>query len=102
MALRTAEQYYQSLKAMHPAAYILGEKVENPSEHPLVKRHCAVVAQTYALAQDAGYRGLLAGKSRLVEGEVSRFIKLYEGKDDLITKVKMMRLLSNKAGSSAT
>ena len=37
MALRTAEQYYQSLKAMHPVVYILGEKVENPSEHPLVR-----------------------------------------------------------------
>ncbi len=99
MALKTVEQYYQTLRAMHPTAYILGERVENPSEHPLIKRHCAVIAQTYAMAQEPEYRDLLTGESKLIGEKVSRFTKLYESKDDLMTKVKMMRLLSNKTGS---
>ncbi|MBN2187662.1 MAG: 4-hydroxybutyryl-CoA dehydratase, partial [Dehalococcoidia bacterium] len=99
MALKTVEQYYQTLRAMHPTAYILGERVKSPSEHPLIKRHCAVIAQTYAMAQEPEYKDLLTGESKLIGDKVSRFTKLYESKDDLMTKVKMMRLLSNKTGS---
>jgi len=87
------------LRAMPPTAYILGERVENPSEHPLIKRHCAVIAQTCAMAQEPEYRDLLMGESKLIGDKVNRFTKLYESKDDLMTKVKMMRLLSNKTGS---
>jgi 4-hydroxybutyryl-CoA dehydratase/vinylacetyl-CoA-Delta-isomerase len=61
MALKTVEQYYQTLRAMHPTAYILGEWVKNPSEHPLIKRHCAVVAKTYGLAQEPEYKALFVG-----------------------------------------
>lgn len=99
MALKTVKQYYQTLRAMNPAAYILGERVQNPSEHPFIKRHCAAIAETYALAQEPEYRELLVGESGLIQGEVNRFTKLYESKDDLLTKVKMLRLLSDKTGS---
>jgi len=30
MAVKTAEQYYDSLKDLHPTNYRLGEKVEDP------------------------------------------------------------------------
>jgi len=96
MALRTVEEYYKSLKEMHPTAYIMGEKVKIPYEHPLIKGQCASIAQTYALARE--HRDLLVGKSKLVKGEVSRFTKLYESKEDLIIKIKMLRYLSNKTG----
>jgi len=49
MALKTVEQYYESLKDLHPTAYILGEKVENVHEHPLIKHMTAAVAKTYEL-----------------------------------------------------
>jgi len=98
MGLRTAEQYYQSLKEMRPTAYIMGEKVKTPYEHPLIKGQCAAVAETYSLAQDPEGREFLVAKSKLVDEDVSRFTKLYESKEDLIAKVKMMRYLSNKTG----
>ena len=53
MALKTIKEYYDSLKDIHPTAYILGQKVENTYEHPLIKHMIAGVAQTYALAQEA-------------------------------------------------
>ena len=99
MALRTPEQYYQSLKSMHPTAYILGEKAEEPSQHPLIKMHCAAVAQTFSLAQDPEGRELLVGKSNLIGEEVNRFVKLYESPDDLLVKVRMLKFLTQRTGT---
>ena len=43
MAVKTVEQYYDSLKNLHPKAYILGEVVENVYEHPLKPGHTMIV-----------------------------------------------------------
>jgi len=99
MALKTAEQYYASLRQMHPAAYILGERVPNAVDHSLIRGQVAGVAQTYALAQDPEGEKLLIADSRLIGGKVSRFVKLYENVDDLLTKVKMLQFLSQRIGT---
>jgi len=99
MALKTAEQYYESLRQMNPSAYVLGEKVADVVDHPLIKGQIAGVAQTFALAQDPEGRELLVGKSSLIEEEVSRFVKLYESVDDLLVKVKMLKFLSQRIGT---
>ena len=78
MALKTVEQYYQSLENLHPTVYILGQKVENAYEHPLIKHMLAAVAQTYALVDDPEGKKYLVAESRLIGEEVSRFVKFYE------------------------
>ena len=52
VAIKTAEQYYESLKGLNPTAYILGEKVANVHDHPLIKHMTAAVAKTYELEND--------------------------------------------------
>ncbi|MEE9399489.1 MAG: 4-hydroxyphenylacetate 3-hydroxylase N-terminal domain-containing protein [Dehalococcoidales bacterium] len=99
MALMTSEQYYQSLKELHPGAYILGERVEATYEHPLIKRMLAGVAQTYALAQESEGRENLVADSKLIDGEVSRFNKFYESRDELLAKVSMLKFLAQKIGT---
>jgi len=99
MTLKTAEQYYASLRQMHPAAYILGERVTNVVDHPLIRGQIAAVAQTYALAQDPEGKKLLVADSGLIGDKVSRFVKLYESIDDLLTKVKMLQFLSQRTGT---
>jgi len=99
MAVKTAEQYYESLKQTRPTAYVLGEKVENVHEHPLIKGQVAGVAQTYALAQDPEGKELLVSDSSLIGEKVSRFVKLYKSIDDLLIKVKMLKLLSQRIGT---
>ncbi len=84
---------------MKPTAYILGEKVAMPSDHPLIKVHCAAVAQTYALALDPQGRELLVDKSNLIGEEVNRFVKLFESPVDLMTKVRMLRYLTQRTGT---
>jgi len=99
MAVKTVEQYYESLKDLHPTAYILGEKVENVHEHPLIKHMLAGIAQTYALANDSEGKEHLVAKSELIGEEVSRFVKLYESVDDLLAKVRMLKFLAQRTGT---
>lgn len=40
MAIKTAEQYRESLKDIHLLAYILGEKGDKVFEHTLACEHC--------------------------------------------------------------
>jgi len=95
----TKEQYYESLKKVHPTAYILGQKVKDTYEHPLVKRMIAGVAQTYALAQEPEGRKNLATKSKLIDEEVSRFNAFYNSRDDLLAKVRMLKFLTQRIGT---
>ena len=99
MAVKTAEQYYDSLRKMKPAAYILGEKVADITTHPLTRGQVAGVAQTFALAHDPEGRDLLVARSDLTGEEVSRFVRLYESIDDLLTKVRMLKFLSQRTGT---
>jgi 4-hydroxybutyryl-CoA dehydratase/vinylacetyl-CoA-Delta-isomerase len=76
MAVKTEAQYYESLKKVKPTAYVLGEKITNIHEHPLIKGQVASVAQTYALAHDPEGEKLLVAESALVGEKVNRFVRL--------------------------
>ena len=99
MALKTVEQYYESLQDLHPTAYILGEKVENVHEHPLIKHMTAAVAKTYELENDPEGKRYLVAESDLIGEEVSRFVKFYKSPDDLLTKVRMLKFLAQRIGT---
>ena len=98
MALRTVEQYYKSLSKQHPTAYILGEKVQNVHEHPLIKHMVASVAKTYEFENDPEGAKYLVTDSDLIPEKVSRFVKFYKGSDDLLAKVRMLKFLSHNIG----
>ena len=99
MAVKTEEQYYESLKKTKPTAYVLGEKVKDIHEHPLIRGQVAGVAQTYALAHDPEGKKLIVAQSDLAGETVSRFVRLYESVDDLIAKIKMLKFLSQRVGT---
>jgi len=98
MALKTAGQYLKSLESLHPVAYILGEKVENVHEHPLIRHMTAAVARTFELENDPEGKKHLVTKSDLTGEDVSRFIKFYTSPDDLIAKVRMLKFLAQRIG----
>ena len=99
MGIRTAAEYFQSLEKMNPVAYILGEKIEKPYRHPLIKMHCNAVAQTFELASEAEGRKLLVAQSNLIGEDVNRFVKFYESAEDLMTKVRMLKYLTQRTGT---
>jgi 4-hydroxybutyryl-CoA dehydratase/vinylacetyl-CoA-Delta-isomerase len=98
MAIKTSKQYYESLKKLNPLVYILGEKVENVNEHPLISHMTASVAKTYELENDPEGKNLLVTKSDLIDEDVSRFVKFYKSPEELLAKIRMLKFISQRIG----
>lgn len=95
----TKEQYVQSLRNMNLKVYLMGELVENPVDHPMIKPSMNSVAMTYELAQMPEYQDLMTAKSNLTGKTINRFCHLHQDTSDLVKKVKMQRLLGQKTAS---
>lgn len=99
MALKTAEQYEESLRKLNLKVYLQGELVENPVDHPIIRPSMNSVKMTYELAQDPQYEDLMLATSSLTGKKVNRFCHLHQSTDDLVKKVKMQRLLGQKTAA---
>ncbi|MFA5322679.1 MAG: 4-hydroxyphenylacetate 3-hydroxylase family protein [Smithella sp.] len=99
MALKTAEQYEESLRKMNLKVYLLGELVKSPADHPIIRPSMNSVKMTYALAQNPEHEDLMTAKSHLTGEKINRFCHLHQSTDDLMKKVKMQRLLGQKTAS---
>ncbi len=100
MTLMTGKEYRESLSERKPLKiYLLGEKIENPVEHPIIRSSINSVALTYELAQDPKYKDLMTTKSSLTGNTINRFCHIHQSTEDLMKKVKMLRLLGQKCGT---
>ena len=99
MALKTPEQYEESLRKLKFKVYLLGERVENPVDHPIIRPSMNSVKMTYALAQDPQHEDLMTATSHLTGQKINRFCHLHRSTEDLVKKVKMQRLLGQKTGA---
>jgi len=96
MALKTREEYIESLRQLNIKVYLFGELVENPVDHPVIRPSLNSLAMTYELAHQEEYKDLMTATSHLTGEVVNRFCHLHQSTDDLIKKVKMQRLLGQK------
>jgi 4-hydroxybutyryl-CoA dehydratase/vinylacetyl-CoA-Delta-isomerase len=94
--LMNGEQYRNSLRKMKPLVYLLGERLTNPVDHPMVIPSQNAVAMTYDLAHDPQYEDLMTVTSPLTGGKINRFAHIYQSIDDMVKKVKMARLVGQK------
>ena len=99
MGFMTAKEYIESLRKMKTVVYLLGERVENFVDHPIIRPSVHSVAMTYALAQNPEYKDLMTAVSGLTGERVNRFCHIHQSTEDLINKVKMQRLLGQKTGA---
>lgn len=99
MALKTREEYIESLRKLDLKVYMFGERVENPVDHPVIRPSLNSLAMTYELAQHDEYKDLMTATSNLTGETVNRFCHLHQGTHDLVKKVKMQRLLGQKTAA---
>lgn len=99
MPLKTKEMYLDDLRKMNFNVYMFGEKIENHVDNPIIRPSINSVAMTYELAQDPQYEDLMTATSSLTGNKINRFTNLHQNTDDLMKKVKMLRLLGQKTGS---
>lgn len=97
--MMTKEQYIESLRKMNLKVYLMGELVDNPVDHPMIRPSMNSVAMTYELAEKPEYRDLMTAKSNLTGKTVNRFCHLHQDTGDLVKKVKMQRLLGQKTAA---
>ncbi|WPC42408.1 4-hydroxyphenylacetate 3-hydroxylase family protein [Clostridium sp. JS66] len=99
MALMTGEQYVESLRKLKLQVYLLGEKIDNPVDNPILRPSLNSVKMTYDLAQLPEYEDLMTTKSSLTGEKINRFTHLHQSAEDLVKKVKMQRLCGQKTAA---
>ncbi len=99
MALKTAREYIESLSPLKLDLYLLGEKVSDRVNHPVIRPSINSVAMTYKVAHEPEHEGIATTNSALTGNKVSRFNALFESTDDMVRKVKLLRLLGQRTGS---
>ncbi len=86
MSIKTAQQYEASLRKMKFNVYLMGEKVENPVDHPMIRPSMNSVKMTYELANEPEYEELMTATSHLTGKKVNRFCHLHRSTEDLVKK----------------
>ncbi|NLC52040.1 MAG: 4-hydroxybutyryl-CoA dehydratase [Firmicutes bacterium] len=99
MALKTRKEYEESIRKLKLNVYANGEKIESVVDHPLTKPHVNAARMTYELAHDPAYEDLMTVKSHLTGKKINRFTHIHQSTEDLVKKVKMLRMLSQKTGT---
>jgi len=99
MALKTPQQYIDSVKKLRPRVFIGGERVENLVEHPNIKPVIDTMAKTYELALDPKYEDFTPATSHLTGEKVSRWTHVPRSIDDLWKRRKLNLIMAQKTGS---
>jgi 4-hydroxybutyryl-CoA dehydratase/vinylacetyl-CoA-Delta-isomerase len=99
MDIKNGAEYIESLRKINPVVYYKGEKINDVTRHPATAPHVRAAAMTYALASDREYRDLAVATSHLTGREISRFTHVHQNIEDLIKKVKLLRVLGQKTGT---
>ena len=97
--MMTREEYFESLRKLNLKVYMFGELVENPVDNPIIRPSLNSIGMTYELANQPEYEDLMTATSSLNGQKVNRFTHLHQSTEDLVKKVKMLRLLGQKTGS---
>jgi 4-hydroxybutyryl-CoA dehydratase/vinylacetyl-CoA-Delta-isomerase len=99
MKLMTGEEYIESIRKLNIQVYMMGKKIDNPVDDPILRPALNSVRMTYDLAQKPEHADLMTAKDPDSGATVNRFNHIHRCTGDLICKVKMQRLLGQKTAS---
>ncbi|MFH2130312.1 MAG: 4-hydroxyphenylacetate 3-hydroxylase N-terminal domain-containing protein [bacterium] len=99
MAMKTREAYFESIRALKLPVYLLGEKVEDTVENPIIRPSLNSVGMTYEIAQKPEYEDLATAMSHLSGKRINRFCHIHQSVDDLLKKPRLLRLMGRKTGT---
>jgi len=99
MPIKTGKDYVESLYKRKIKVYLFGEEVKNPVEHPIIRPSVNAAAVTYDITHDPQYQDLSTAKSHITGEKINRFNHIHQSIEDLIKKVKLLRILGQKTGT---
>ena len=64
--MMTRAEYIESLRRLNLKVYFMGELIENPVDHPMIRPSMNSVSKTYVLAENPEYQYMLTVYSPLL------------------------------------
>ena len=92
-----AADYVESLRGRGLKVFFLGQRIEEPVDHPVIRPSINAMAETYALAAQDPALGTV--RSAIAGGPINRFLHVAEKADDLVGKHEMQRELGRRTGT---
>ncbi len=99
MAVKTFDEYLASLRKLKPTAYMFGQKIENVVDNPRIRGGINATGATYELATSEKYGSLLTTVSPFTGERVNRFTLPPQSIEDLVSRVKINRILGSYVGT---
>jgi 4-hydroxybutyryl-CoA dehydratase/vinylacetyl-CoA-Delta-isomerase len=99
MSMMTGKEYVESLHGLSPEVYFMGQKITNVVDEPMFQPHIHTAGMTYELAHAPEHEAVMTAVSHLSGEPINRFTHIHHSIDDLVKKVRMMRLLGQKTGT---
>jgi 4-hydroxybutyryl-CoA dehydratase/vinylacetyl-CoA-Delta-isomerase len=89
--------YIESLRGRETRIFFMGELVDEPADHPVIRPSINAVAATFDLAVEGPE--LASAPSDLTGAPVNRFLHLTGSRDDVVAQNKMQRRLGQMTGT---
>ena len=97
MPIRTGAEYIESLRGRKLKVLLLGNEIQEPVDHPVIRPSINAVAETYDLA--VREEDLATAKSSITGKRVNRFLHIAESAEDLVMQNRMQRKLGQNTGT---
>jgi 4-hydroxybutyryl-CoA dehydratase/vinylacetyl-CoA-Delta-isomerase len=95
--IRDGDDYVESLRNRKMRIFLMGELVDEPVDHPIIRPSINAMAATYDLA--VSNPDMASSMSPYTETRVNRFLHIHESADDLVSKARMQRKLGQMTGT---
>jgi 4-hydroxybutyryl-CoA dehydratase/vinylacetyl-CoA-Delta-isomerase len=89
----------ESLRRLQSVIYYKGNRIRDVTTHPATLPHVRAAALTYALANQEKYADLATAVSHLTGHVISRFTHVHQNIEDLLKKIKLLRILGQMTGT---
>lgn len=93
----TADEYVDSLRGRSIRVFLLGERVKEPVDHPMIRPSINALAATYELAVEEP--DLACAESSISGQRVNRFLHVTESVEDVVMQNRMQRRLGQLTGT---
>jgi len=99
MALKTSQEYLESVKKLTPKVYVGGKWVSSLLDHPVTRSMVMANAAIYDLAQDETHRSVMVAASHLSGEPINRNLHVNRSNHDLDMRQEMALLTSQTVGT---
>lgn len=99
MALKTDDQYKDSLRRMRPNVHKFGELIENVTTHPATKNTVEGHAALFRAQHDEKLSRIVTTVSHMTGEPVSRYLSIIQSAEDMIANCLMKRFAFQLTGT---